>query len=82
MMLVVLLPSSGGDLVGVEPVVPFTRVTQVGDLPPSHPVLVVFTGVSVLNFWAAVLFEVGVEGSWAAVFCQIEVECTWPAVLF
>ena len=71
-MMVDVLPPPGGDLVGVKPVVPFIRVTLVGALPPSHPVLVVSTGVSVLNFWAAVLFEV--EGSWAAVFCQVEVE--------
>ena len=42
-MMVDVLPPLGGDLVGVELVVPFTRVTVVGALPPSRPVLVVPT---------------------------------------
>ena len=43
-----VLPPLGGDLVGVEVVVLFTRVTLVGALPPSCPVLVVSTAASEL----------------------------------
>ena len=42
-MMVDVLPPLGGDLVGVEVVVLFTRVTLVGALPPSCLVLVVST---------------------------------------
>ena len=42
-MMVDVLPPLGGDLVGVEVVVLFTRVTLVEALPPSCLVLVVST---------------------------------------